>query len=1601
MKNCRCRLLPALWHLLILGVAFSQSIPAEFDAGLELDEVTSSVCGADVDDFGNTFVAGFARGPKAFDFLRRDAPHTPTDNAFLTKHADMFVGQIDESGNIVWAITGGTDGVDGLFDIVAGDTSQKDYSLYDDGLRVDVFTNTTTLYVGGTLDAGRGTFYSYPSGVKTIGNPSPRYRTRTCFASRIDVVIEQSVSYDQMNRRKDAKRTVRATWTWLTAFPESAAEKDGIQAMAFLPSIATTGESLVLLGGTFDNNCLLSSLYTSDGSLDTFRVCEVDTRSAINAVSVDPFSQSVLIAGTFEGSGSVLTYSYIGRGKAERTPGATAGFVELGSNSDHHHQQHQQQQSQPPSQSQQDEDKPQKRTRADIRVTEEAARNISSRGGRDVFAAVLSYSLEVDWLSTAGGPNNEMASTILGTAQGVIVLGGWFDSEAMIFGSTVEVTKSGSGDSGYLAFIVEQADGSPRWDGATTVASLAGSAVTAMAYSPAGTVWVGASFVNKAVLQDSLSRHRPQANVPFPGHSSGLLADAAYPDPLSAAGLGVAGRGGVGPANLYTQSRHELSPLSSSSSPLAAANSHLFARSQADPRVVDSLTPVRTYECVSDSPYLVDDPFSTQASEDTSPSSARAHDDGQSSAYSYDFEAEFSNQRIDSGQADWFFARSPVSSPSRAAHAAPQTMLQWRFGPAKDGTHIRLRGEGDSSVVSFVAALNVTASRVPYLSNIHTVSNWQWLSASFVRPRGFGPPPALPEEVQPHVKKERDRTASTHGGDAGEAEGGSGVGGGGHNVVAADRVLPGDTVVIRALASAWPPYSTSLLHSRGLAFYNRRFSASEGGFLLPAPAHAFVLGMATLPTHAASLPEDSDRLHGAFIDVARPTALSVSLSTAPTSEVVVDRRQSVVITGAVRSIVAPTNKYAAESFWRLCAIEVDMSGGGYDNVATWSSTVGEKSDPVVVTLPVHSAEDTGLPWGGLVGPGGTVPFAARILGAAAYESLGRYGVFNASLVVCSNGITPLSRPSAPFRLRLTGPGMFCASGYVYDESGVCVPCPAGAALATDEFNNIRCETCPPGHYTPKAAMSECLPCPKSSFQPTVGAMRCHSCPPNTTVYRRIGSEFVKSRAGTSLSQCLCMPGYYSLSGAYGAACTECAVGGVCEGAIYPPYSQEGFWGYRGGDGGYTFLKCAEGACVGGGWDTADNLWLNRCAEGHRGILCGACAEGFYRDRGQCHACLAHDDIQDLRVLVALWALVSLLTIHALHYKASAAPALLEVPLTAQLLLLYTMVSPAPDEGGALEVMDEYEGTLLGLLGMDMKWLRRALPCGGMSSHVVASLLYLHTPTIAICLTVCVSAVVSLCPFLQGWLPWFMGWVPPLRAGFPSVPLPSFAPSSPSSPSSPSASTKTGSDKQVAAPYWGGFTLLCLCVSFTPALVAALSLVRCGTISTLASSWTGAVRFEQQLDASGVLETFTPPVSVSGSADLVKKVRFLLAAPEVECETPLYWQWCSYTCVHVLVVCVLCGYFFIKGIRLRRSICAATKAVAAGHEPVVSSPAVRLFLHRTLSGAMEEAAGGFSDDGGGGADSDSSSTNSDPSLIFGSLKTSRRQHHLDVSSGGRK
>eukprot|EP00854_Cymbomonas_tetramitiformis_P005020 gene5020-6119_t len=211
----------------------------------------------------------------------------------------------------------------------------------------------------------------------------------------------------------------------------------------------------------------------------------------------------------------------------------------------------------------------------------------------------------------------------------------------------------------------------------------------------------------------------------------------------------------------------------------------------------------------------------------------------------------------------------------------------------------------------------------------------------------------------------------------------------------------------------------------------------------------------------------------------------------------------------------------------------------------------------------------------------------------------------------------------------------CANGHFQPlPGGNCTQCPIGSFISNSSFPKDRCIECNelPGFY----------------YQPNPGQSECMQCPGNTV---KLGGS-----PGLNQEECVCTKGFWRPDGLPGHACTSCPEGGVCDGGLTIPYTQEGMFAKTkmtdGGKvlAGYPFISQRAGYPD----DPPDPNSLefdlpeiffeckkdwtceseSECAGGFEGNLCASCTDGYFGLGEFCVKCFG--EVTDWVMTILAW-----------------------------------------------------------------------------------------------------------------------------------------------------------------------------------------------------------------------------------------------------------------------------------------------------------------------------------------------------------------------------
>jgi hypothetical protein len=231
--------------------------------------------------------------------------------------------------------------------------------------------------------------------------------------------------------------------------------------------------------------------------------------------------------------------------------------------------------------------------------------------------------------------------------------------------------------------------------------------------------------------------------------------------------------------------------------------------------------------------------------------------------------------------------------------------------------------------------------------------------------------------------------------------------------------------------------------------------------------------------------------------------------------------------------------------------------------------VGYHKDVKVVWMPVlmlpavfsHQC----LPTGNLIG---SVCFLC---------SPGTYGTGNFGrepCVPCGFGLTGPAGSSDPSQCTLVtqacpngqgpfGEAQIIGSLLISPETCACLPGYGDGAV------NKSCQLCPPGTYSAGFTWEECLPCPVNTFSPA-GSTNVADC--ITTTNFCPPGMYLPATAPQTKEECVCIPGYGTVSPGSTAACTICSAGTFSPGDTLNPCQSCGA-GVSGPPGATSIIQC--------------------------------------------------------------------------------------------------------------------------------------------------------------------------------------------------------------------------------------------------------------------------------------------------------------------------------------------------------------------------------------------------------------------------------------------
>jgi len=184
----------------------------------------------------------------------------------------------------------------------------------------------------------------------------------------------------------------------------------------------------------------------------------------------------------------------------------------------------------------------------------------------------------------------------------------------------------------------------------------------------------------------------------------------------------------------------------------------------------------------------------------------------------------------------------------------------------------------------------------------------------------------------------------------------------------------------------------------------------------------------------------------------------------------------------------------------------------------------------------------------------------------------------------------------------------CRAGFAAPQAGSarCVACAAGSYSSSEA--SVNCISCSPGKAQGATGQSVCIACNPGKYSEAYGEASCSSCS---------GNRYSFEEAALCT---YCLKEYFYFEG----SCLLCPEGTTCgedgTSTLYDLQIQPGWW--RISDETVEVHQCAHRSlsCQGG-----LNFSEGYCADGHQGILCAVCSDGYYFDPEE-STCLLCDDL---------------------------------------------------------------------------------------------------------------------------------------------------------------------------------------------------------------------------------------------------------------------------------------------------------------------------------------------------------------------------------------
>lgn len=241
-------------------------------------------------------------------------------------------------------------------------------------------------------------------------------------------------------------------------------------------------------------------------------------------------------------------------------------------------------------------------------------------------------------------------------------------------------------------------------------------------------------------------------------------------------------------------------------------------------------------------------------------------------------------------------------------------------------------------------------------------------------------------------------------------------------------------------------------------------------------------------------------------------------------------------------------------------------------------------------------------------------------GNIAFDRFGMNYLANSAVAQIFTTQVNLATSNAPF---LVSPASLATKTFsVPQPNRFKALCPLGY-YANSYTDFLPCIPCPVGSYSDVIGATSCQLAAKGNYSDTVGAAQMKICPDNTDT---------AGKGSTSITDCYCQAGYYSVNKSTGTPCLSCptnlgASTSVCSGGTAWPLPVNGW--YAEPNAPFTMYNCNPNLlCEGPNQNGITNL-SQICSTGYTKRMCAYCDTGYFMALNRCYPCPSNPNINVL------------------------------------------------------------------------------------------------------------------------------------------------------------------------------------------------------------------------------------------------------------------------------------------------------------------------------------------------------------------------------------